>query len=238
MKYIYLFLLSLSSFAVAINNNDLIVVHPTTYYHSNSQTINYSNELVKQMNSVLLFQKDPRTNSKWYILRGINQTEIYSVAGRFTPEFHEEKISVSAIGGYLTNCLGRASASLISSVIDSKNVSQINLHLKTKGIFTGHLLERGVLVPLTPYEESTLDDTIDGLNLNEVLVSLSVKSAQQYLIDATRTGILRTYDLINTQNKNYEIKIFYKNRLIKSYSSVSKSAYNAAKEINIYFEDQ
>jgi len=238
MKYILFILFSLNSLAVVINNNDLIVVHPTTYYHSDSQTINYSNELVSRMNSVLLYQNEPSTNSKWYILRDRNQTEIYSVAGRFNPEINNKKLNVSLIGGYLTHCLGRASASLIAKAIDSKNIMQLNLYLKTRGIFTGHLMERGEIVPATPYEESILDDTIDGLNLFTVLDSLSYKSKVNYLMEAVQVGIFKTYDVINTQSKNYLVNVFYKKNLLDTFSFSPKTSGKASTQINVYFEDK
>lgn len=207
-KLILFIFISLNVHSLVLKKDDLIVVHPSKYYHSDEQTIKETNTLTKNSTrSILTYQLVPSEDKRWYInVDSHNQILLFSRAGEIDVSFDQtpEDISISLAGGYLTSCLGRTASHIVAAFFEQSKKLKLNLYLHSKSIFTGHLLIGQELNPKTALEESILDDTIDGLNLFEVLRNANMKA---YLKEIAKTGILNKSPLVNLDIK----VIFFKN---------------------------
>lgn len=197
-------------YAIVLMDNDLIVVHPSKYYHSNSKTIEYTNKLISNSTrSILTFQNDPSSDPLWYVTRR-SKNSYYSRAGELDVSFDtsNSKIELNFAGGYLTSCLGRTVSEVIGAFLVYKDLKELVINLKSKAIFTGHQVIENQLEPKTAYEESILDDTIDGVNLNRVLRFVNY---MDYTKEFISIGFINKSPV---SNLNLDSKLAYLNREI------------------------
>lgn len=183
LKIFILCLLSFNLYAVVLLNNDLIVVHPSRIYHTNAATIAFTNDLIsKASRSILTYQNMPALDSNWYITEP-SENLVYSKAGELDMSFSDDvnNIELNFAGGYLTSCLGRTISEIIATFVVHNKLKTLTINLKSKAIFTGHQIIKDKLEPKTAYEESILDDTIDGITLNRVLRFTKVDYIEEFI---------------------------------------------------------
>lgn len=189
-------LFSFSAWALELSPDTLILTHTSRYYHTNAETIYATeNEIQKATTVIALAQFPIATDSDWYgfPLSKI-QYEFYSHAGDHTLSFpkisKDGKFTVTVVGGYFSACLGRSLSTLIVNFLsDSGSILELIINLPMKAIFTGFIAKDGVLIPKTPYLESILDTSMDGLNLDEVLKLVAEKERSSFIKESIELAI-------------------------------------------------
>ena len=136
-------------------------------------------------------------------------------------------------GGYLTSCLGRAISDVMATFIKSKNLKNLKINLVSSAIFTGHLKKNQSLVPKTPYAESILDDSIDGLNFSEVLSVLNGNN-KHYFTELLKIGFIKNAPMMVKFDYNYRINVKLKDEHILTDTYTYKNVKNN-KQITIEF---
>ena len=197
-------------FAATIFDGDLIVVHPSKHYHTNPDTIIATNKLIQKFDrSVMLYQFEPADDPLWYAdLKLGNQIYVYSRSGenKLSLSTKSSSIEITMAGGYLTSCLGRAVADVMATFLKSKNLKTLKINLESAAIFTGHLKQNQSLVPKTPYAESILDDSVDGLNFSEVLLVLNGNN-RSYFSELLKIGFIKNAPMMVKFDYNYRINV-------------------------------
>jgi len=205
------------SFATTIFDGELIVVHPSKHYHTNPDTIIATNKLIQKFDrSVMLYQYDPSDDPLWYAdLNLKNQVYVYSRSGenKLALSAKSSSIEVTMAGGYLTSCLGRAIADVMATFLKSKNLKTLKINLESSAIFTGHLEQNQSLVPNTPYAESILDDSVDGLSFSEVLSVLNGDN-KAYFAELLEIGFIKNAPMMIQFDYNYKINVKLAGKLI------------------------
>ncbi len=235
--FTFLLILSISFTALGqqLSNHALILTHTSRYYHTSNETILATQELIQNAKGevIALVQNPLSKDSDWYGLP-LNriQREIPSRAGEHKitfPLIHEVDLTVA--GGYLSACLGRTLSDLISRFIsESDQTSKLNIHLPMKAIFTGFVEKQNKLIPLTPYQESILDLSMDGLNLEQTLALVPEEQLKQFLAETIYIAVLDKSPMPKISKDRFSLKATLNGKQIYQIGNSS------LKEITLSFE--
>lgn len=221
--------LSFSGFCqeIAIANKSSILVHNSTYYHLQTETTNNTQSLIDdtQGDVIGLFQKNTFDKMPWYIPTSNIEQMIPSRAGEHDLYIESNnKLEVTMTGGYFTHCLARAVSHLIQNQL-KYNPHPLKIILPSSTIFTGHIIENGMLVLQTAYQESILDDTVQGINLNQVLQTFSYEQVLNYLEEAISIGIINYKAISEIKHLPLHIDFYYNEKLIKTYKNLRAAGF-------------
>ena len=213
LALIFLFLVSFSVKAMDLADGSLILTHTSKYYHTDPETEATTQSLMQKAQGpiIALVQNPLATDREWYANPlSLIDHEFYSHAGEHQLTFSTEKKEwhVTVVGGYLTACLGRTLTGLVASFItDSKEATLLTIHLPMKGIFTGFILSNNKLVPQTPYQESILDSSMDGLNLSQVLKQVSPKELESFMRETIKIAIYQKSPMHKMPQENFFLEV-------------------------------
>lgn len=195
---IFIFFYSFKIFSFPLEQNSLILTHTSKHYQTGIETIRETQRLIAQNKGPVyaLAQFSIQDDIDWYGLPlSFITKEFYSHAGEHKFRFNDHSIkewNIIVVGGYLSACLGRTLTSLIEEFTTKTNETKtLKINLPAKAIFTGYLKEKNELIPKTPYLESILDSSVDGLNLQEVLSTLPEESIFLFLKETLEISIFK-----------------------------------------------
>lgn len=197
MLAIFLSLMSVKSWGLELVQNSLILTHTSRHYQTGAETISATQDLIRKSSGpvIALAQEPIAQDRDWYgdPLEKIRY-EFFSHGGEHTLSFPKsgDRFEVMAVGGYLSACLGRTLSTLVGNFIaDSGSMKQLVIHLPMKAIFTGYVEKSHQLVPQTPYLESILDSSMDGLNLDQVLTRIPVRHWTPFMAESIDISIFQ-----------------------------------------------
>lgn len=224
--------------AVILEQDALILTHTSRHYHTNSKTILKTQELIQNSKSevIALVQNPLSLDDLWYGEPLSNIThEFYSHAGEHTltfPEKEAKEFHLTAVGGYLSACLGRTLSTLVREFIrNSGELKTLTLHLPMNGIFTGFIKKDQELIPKTPYQESILDSSMDGLNLEEVLTLIPEEALEPFLQETIIISIYQKSTMMDVSQSEFDLEVLVKNQKMWRWGSES-----SGKKIILNFE--
>jgi hypothetical protein len=195
--------LSVNAEAVVLSNNSLILTHTSMYYHTGARAQALTHELLKENKGPVfaLAQHPISLDKQWYGLPHSHiNAGLYSKAGehnfRFPRLMNESKFQLTVVGGYLSACLGRTLSMLIVNFVQDAPLNKtLLIHLPSEAIFTGFLSQNGELHPSTPYKESILDDSVDGLNLKQVLNHIKLNDEYPFFEETIKIALFQKREM-------------------------------------------
>lgn len=211
---IFLFLISFSSWGMELSNHSLILTHTSKYYHTDPETeAATQNLMVKAQGPIIALVQNPlTTDTEWYgNPLSLIEYEFYSHAGEHKLTFSSHKIQawhVTVAGGYLTACLGRTLTNLVSNfILDSGRSKELTIHLPMKAIFTGFISNNHKLVPETPYKESILDSSMDGLNLSQVLGMVKPQELLTFMKETVLIAVYQKSPMHQMPQEKFDLEV-------------------------------
>ena len=220
-------------------NNSLILTHPSKYYHTDRQSKEVTQKLMRENQGPIyaLAQWPIEEDKQWYALPiEMIDVEFYSRAGEhefiFPKDLKMNDFHVTLAGGYLSACLGRTLTGIVSEFILRKNqIETLHIHLPMKAIFTGFTLREGKLWPVTNKDESIFDDSVDAFNLNNALSFVEKKT--EFLQEAFHVALLRKYPMNKVDSHLYQIEVYLHEKFIFELQDGTRNSVKK-KQIQIY----
>lgn len=238
IRLILVFLLSSPVlFAAPLTDGAFILTHPSKLYQTGPNLIGETNNYLKSFHIkdaqiIGLYQIPIEVDPLWYARPISYFTEsYYSHGGEHDLQFpssEKNSFTLYLSGGYLSACLGRTTSNLIYDFLRPEvKTKTLELKLLTKSIFTGYLEENGRLVPESPYWESILDDSIDGLSFFETVKLAPKSEIHNFYYETMDIALLQKSPLSNRyQEKDFNLIIKYDSKsfyLVKSNKIDSKN---------------
>ncbi len=197
-----LLFLSLSTFAsepFELPSEALIITHATRRYESHGSviqaTLDAIDRAVAQRRPVYaLGDEDIYTDPRWYAYRDSRITRAWTSASGEHPFFPvapgAQVFNVEVLGGYHCACLGQTLVQLIARFLSVAGISELNIDLPMRAIYTGYLLSpRGTLIPATPREEANADDSVDGESLEVATQMMSDAQWADFMMESLRLSV-------------------------------------------------
>lgn len=232
---------SVPALAFDLAPNSLILTHTTKRYQSGDETIRATQNLVaSHLGPVIALTDEPlESSTRWYALPLSKMTnEFHSDAGEHdlrVPEFtttRAEPFSVTMAGGYLSACLGNSIRQLVASfLLEKTDAASLTIHLPMRAIYTGFINEEGHLTPSTPYQEASLDLSMDGLNLEQVIRLIDLNSRKEFLKETIEIAVTKGYVLEQISSADYDLKVFVDKEFVTQSGSD-----NGKKKVRLIFE--
>lgn len=203
----------------------IVVTHATRYYHTNPETIAVTNSLLTLAATAghpiyALGQTAIADDPDWYTFRDDRLTHRFlSRAGEHDlyPRTETATFSLTAMGGYHSACLGWTLSELTSRFLDT-NGSELTIRLPMRTVYTGFLFGAdGQLKPHTPYDESILDDSIDGLNLNQATAAMDDLRWTDFLRVSLQIAVFDKAPMRRTDLASFEFQLLRDGRLLASF---------------------
>src|SRR5690606_13051027 len=222
-----------------VEDKSLLLVHPSKHYHTDSETIYFSNKLANefqknQRNIIALSQHPIHSDSLWYVNPQFITHEVSSRMGEHDLSLPpQQKYQFTIIGNYHSACLGRAMANLISNSFDNWNILEISL--PTRGIFTGFQFKNGKLFPSVD-QESWADSSIDGLNLYRATYQIDHTQWEAFTRESLEKSIFKKNVILKLDLSNTKFEVYRNSK--KIFSIENKDRYKKIKKvIRIYYLD-
>ena len=202
----------------------LVITHATRYYHTNPRTIAATRKLLSQAKldhqDIFLLSSNPLPGDRdWYTQ--IMGKALYSRAGEHPLYPANEKIGVFRVdvaGGYDCACLGRTVSDLVSRFVTETSIKELQVNLYLDAIYTGFRFDsKGQLNPSTPYEESYLDDSVDGLNFYQVTSDMNDEVWADFLMDSLKWAVMKNYPMRPVRKTPVLFRLYRQGRLLEEF---------------------